>query len=69
MSKKSVESSKSSKTSSLISLTPNSKIIGNVTQAGWLQKWTNYLKGYRQRWFVLDNNGTFAYYKYSFFST
>ncbi|TRY70435.1 hypothetical protein TCAL_02402, partial [Tigriopus californicus] len=28
---------------------------------GWLYKWTNYLKGYQKRWFVLVN-GTLAYY-------
>ena len=22
---------------------------------GWLLKWTNYLKGYQRRWFVLSN--------------
>lgn len=29
---------------------------------GWLQKWTNYLKGYQKRWFVLSN-GTLSYYR------
>ncbi|VDK33129.1 unnamed protein product [Taenia asiatica] len=29
--------------------------------SGWLYKWTNYLKGYRKRWFVLEN-GLFSYY-------
>lgn len=29
---------------------------------GWLQKWTNYLKGYQKRYFVL-NNGTLSYYR------
>lgn len=28
---------------------------------GWLYKWTNYLKGYQKRWFVLVN-GTLHYY-------
>ncbi|VDL89199.1 unnamed protein product [Schistocephalus solidus] len=31
--------------------------------SGWLYKWTNYLKGYKKRWFVLEN-GLFSYYKY-----
>ena len=29
---------------------------------GWLWKWTNYIKGYQQRWFVLSN-GLFSYYR------
>eukprot|EP00117_Sycon_ciliatum_P029973 scpid70414/ scgid23742/ Oxysterol-binding protein 1 len=29
---------------------------------GWLSKWTNYLKGYQKRWFVL-NNGLLSYYR------
>ncbi|BHF61272.1 hypothetical protein SprV_0100424500 [Sparganum proliferum] len=32
--------------------------------SGWLYKWTNYLKGYKKRWFVLEN-GLFSYYKSS----
>ncbi|VUZ53036.1 unnamed protein product [Hymenolepis diminuta] len=31
--------------------------------SGWLYKWTNYLKGYRKRWFVLEN-GLFSYYSH-----
>uniref|UniRef100_A0A8R1HXT2 Oxysterol-binding protein n=1 Tax=Caenorhabditis japonica TaxID=281687 RepID=A0A8R1HXT2_CAEJA len=34
-----------------------------VEKSGWLNKWTNYLKGYRQRWFVLDSNATLSYYR------
>jgi hypothetical protein len=30
---------------------------------GWLHKWTNYLKGYQKRWFVLQN-GTLSYYRW-----
>lgn len=30
---------------------------------GWLLKWTNYLKGYQRRWFVLSN-GLLSYYRY-----
>ncbi|XP_071110737.1 oxysterol-binding protein 1-like isoform X2 [Haliotis cracherodii] len=29
---------------------------------GWLYKWTNYLKGYQKRWFVLQN-GLLSYYR------
>ncbi|XP_037673055.1 oxysterol-binding protein 2 isoform X2 [Choloepus didactylus] len=29
---------------------------------GWLLKWTNYLKGYQRRWFVLSN-GLLSYYR------
>uniref|UniRef100_A0A8C3A4S5 Oxysterol-binding protein n=1 Tax=Cyclopterus lumpus TaxID=8103 RepID=A0A8C3A4S5_CYCLU len=29
---------------------------------GWLYKWTNYLKGYQRRWFVLSN-GLLSYYR------
>uniref|UniRef100_A0A158P8W0 PH domain-containing protein n=1 Tax=Angiostrongylus cantonensis TaxID=6313 RepID=A0A158P8W0_ANGCA len=32
-------------------------------KSGWLNKWTNYLKGYRQRWFVLDSNAVLSYYR------
>uniref|UniRef100_A0A915D6Y9 Oxysterol-binding protein n=1 Tax=Ditylenchus dipsaci TaxID=166011 RepID=A0A915D6Y9_9BILA len=43
------------------------KIVQNVPETiekcGWLQKWTNYMKGYRQRWFVLDGNGNLSYYR------
>lgn len=30
---------------------------------GWLLKWTNYIKGYQRRWFVLSN-GLLSYYRY-----
>uniref|UniRef100_A0A8C5PYS1 Oxysterol-binding protein n=1 Tax=Leptobrachium leishanense TaxID=445787 RepID=A0A8C5PYS1_9ANUR len=32
------------------------------TYKGWLFKWTNYLKGYQRRWFVLSN-GLLSYYR------
>ncbi|XP_077427518.1 oxysterol-binding protein 1-like isoform X2 [Vanacampus margaritifer] len=32
------------------------------TYKGWLFKWTNYIKGYQRRWFVL-NNGLLSYYR------
>ena len=28
---------------------------------GWLLKWTNYIKGYQKRWFVLSKNGLLSY--------
>lgn len=30
--------------------------------SGWLYKWTNYLRGYQKRWFVLQN-GLLSYYR------
>lgn len=38
---------------------------GTQEMKGWLFKWTNYLKGYQRRWFVLSN-GLLSYYRYSF---
>ncbi|KAM6972754.1 oxysterol-binding protein 1 [Aplochiton taeniatus] len=32
------------------------------TYKGWLFKWTNYVKGYQRRWFVLSN-GLLSYYR------
>ncbi|XP_077381037.1 oxysterol-binding protein 1-like isoform X2 [Festucalex cinctus] len=32
------------------------------TYKGWLFKWTNYIKGYQRRWFVLTN-GLLSYYR------
>ncbi|RCN48650.1 hypothetical protein ANCCAN_05289 [Ancylostoma caninum] len=32
-------------------------------KSGWLNKWTNYIKGYRQRWFVLDSAAVLSYYR------
>ncbi|KAK4813205.1 hypothetical protein QYF61_018006 [Mycteria americana] len=37
---------------------------GSDTYKGWLFKWTNYLKGYQRRWFVLSN-GLLSYYRFS----
>uniref|UniRef100_A0A1I8ETP1 Oxysterol-binding protein n=2 Tax=Wuchereria bancrofti TaxID=6293 RepID=A0A1I8ETP1_WUCBA len=34
-------------------------------KCGWLLKWTNYIKGYRQRWFVLDSCANLSYYRNS----
>lgn len=36
---------------------------GAQDMKGWLFKWTNYLKGYQRRWFVLSN-GLLSYYRY-----
>ncbi|XP_071572987.1 oxysterol-binding protein 1 isoform X2 [Temnothorax nylanderi] len=35
---------------------------GAQDMKGWLFKWTNYLKGYQRRWFVLSN-GLLSYYR------
>ncbi|VDK57391.1 unnamed protein product [Anisakis simplex] len=42
---------------------PTPMIAGTEEKSGWLQKWTNYLKGYRQRWFVLDAHANLSYYR------
>ncbi len=34
----------------------------NVVFSGYLMKWTNYIKGYQKRWFVL-NNGLLSYFR------
>ena len=36
--------------------------LDSGTHKGWLFKWTNYLKGYQRRWFVLSN-GLLSYYR------
>lgn len=38
-------------------------ISGDPEKKGWLFKWTNYLKGYQRRWFVLSK-GVLSYYRY-----
>lgn len=35
---------------------------GEADMKGWLFKWTNYIKGYQRRWFVLSN-GVLSYYR------
>ena len=35
---------------------------GSADTKGWLYKWTNYIKGYQKRWFVLQN-GLLSYYR------
>ncbi|KAA0716952.1 Oxysterol-binding protein 2 [Triplophysa tibetana] len=44
--------------------TPSSgtPVPGSDTYKGWLFKWTNYIKGYQRRWFVLSN-GLLSYYR------
>lgn len=45
--------------------TSSSVPMGSLTLdsfKGWLLKWTNYLKGYQRRWFVLGN-GLLSYYR------
>ncbi|XP_057178505.1 oxysterol-binding protein 2 isoform X2 [Triplophysa rosa] len=37
-------------------------VPGSDTYKGWLFKWTNYIKGYQRRWFVLSN-GLLSYYR------
>ena len=43
----------------------DSKEVEDVadTRSGWLFKWTNYIKGYQKRWFILQN-GCLSYYRY-----
>ena len=40
---------------------PDSKEFPDIFR-GWLMKWTNYIKGYQKRWFVLSN-GLLSYYR------
>ena len=46
----------------------NSNVASNLANtnngyhAGYLLKWTNYIKGYQKRWFVL-NNGLLSYFR------
>uniref|UniRef100_A0A1A8VBN1 Oxysterol-binding protein n=1 Tax=Nothobranchius furzeri TaxID=105023 RepID=A0A1A8VBN1_NOTFU len=41
---------------------PTSTPTPGDTYKGWLFKWTNYIKGYQRRWFVLSN-GLLSYYR------
>ncbi|CAK5084776.1 unnamed protein product [Meloidogyne enterolobii] len=36
----------------------------NIEFSGWLYKWTNYVKGYRKRWFLIDSMGNLKYYRF-----
>ncbi|XP_070499181.1 oxysterol-binding protein 1 isoform X2 [Chironomus tepperi] len=40
----------------------NNNSNNKITKSGWLLKWTNYLKGYQKRFFVLSN-GVLSYYR------
>ncbi|EDV94496.1 oxysterol-binding protein 1 [Drosophila grimshawi] len=40
----------------------NHATVESDMMMGWLQKWTNYVKGYQRRWFVLSSNGVLSYY-------
>lgn len=42
-----------------------SKVHSDAEMKGWLSKWTNYIKGYQRRWFVLSN-GMLSYYRLVF---
>lgn len=35
----------------------------DVEKKGFLLKWTNYIKGYQRRWFVLSG-GVLSYYRF-----
>ena len=37
-------------------------VVKEPEMKGWLHKWTNYIKGYQKRWFVLFN-GVLSYYR------
>ncbi|XP_062568739.1 oxysterol-binding protein 1-like isoform X1 [Saccostrea cucullata] len=40
----------------------DSRSVHQSNYRGWLYKWTNYLRGYQKRWFVLQN-GLLSYYR------
>ena len=60
------EASKSSDSNGLPSTPPghhiSMQIIDETSKRAWLWKWTNYIKGYQKRWFVLDD-GKLSYYR------
>ena len=41
---------------------PQKATHADIELKGWLYKWTNYIKGYQKRWFVLSN-GLLSYYR------
>ncbi|EFA08460.1 oxysterol-binding protein 1 isoform X1 [Tribolium castaneum] len=45
-----------------VSTTKSTLAQNEPAMKGWLFKWTNYLKGYQRRWFVLQN-GHLSYYR------
>lgn len=46
-----------------VQLNQTNNSADNVQMKGWLLKWTNYLKGYQKRWFVLSDSGVLSYYR------
>ncbi|KRY00236.1 Oxysterol-binding protein 1 [Trichinella pseudospiralis] len=58
-----------SKRPSSVTMPPTSNEVGDLKSScelkGWLNKWTNYIKGYQKRWFVLSN-GALSYYRNQF---
>uniref|UniRef100_A0A1I8MC37 Oxysterol-binding protein n=1 Tax=Musca domestica TaxID=7370 RepID=A0A1I8MC37_MUSDO len=47
---------------SVVSKVPGNENENDPEMKGWLLKWTNYLKGYQKRWFVLSK-GVLSYYR------
>lgn len=47
-------------------MSDSGKLHGDPEMKGWLSKWTNYIKGYQRRWFVLSN-GLLSYYRSALF--
>lgn len=45
-----------------VEMTEGKVYNSDAEMKGWLFKWTNYLKGYQRRWFVLSN-GLLSYYR------
>ncbi|XP_023930845.1 oxysterol-binding protein 1 isoform X2 [Lingula anatina] len=43
-------------------MTDSKTMPSSDSYKGWLYKWTNYIKGYQKRWFVLQN-GLLSYYR------
>ncbi|KAF7636048.1 Oxysterol-binding protein [Meloidogyne graminicola] len=41
----------------------NNSSQNEIDYSGWLSKWTNYVKGYRRRWFIIDSMGNLKYYR------
>lgn len=49
-------------TSGAVNTKPDSR--NDVELKGFLLKWTNYIKGYQRRWFVLSG-GVLSYYRFA----
>lgn len=52
----------SKKSNSDITGMSDTRSVHQSNYRGWLYKWTNYLRGYQKRWFVLQN-GLLSYYR------